>query len=83
LQPVGEAAAFVHVADINKGKFTHDYQAAMSFLVTEFTFLEGRDGGLVFKDLAAVVSHFNRVSSYVFKRSYSWEKVLWFNARMN
>jgi len=70
LQPVG-AAAVVEVADINKGKFTHDYQSATSLLVIEFTFLEGRDGELVVKELAAVDSHSDRVSSYVFQRPYS------------
>ena len=34
------------------------------------------------KDLATVDSHSNRVSSYVFKRPYSWED-LSFNVRLN
>jgi hypothetical protein len=51
----------------------------MSLLVFHFTFLEGRDGDIVVKELAAVDSHNNRVSSYVFKRPYGWQ----FNARMN
>lgn len=55
----------------------------MSLLVIDFTFLEGRDGELVVKELAAVDSHSNRVSSYVFKRPYIWEEVPAFNARMN
>jgi len=55
----------------------------MSLLVIDFTFLEGRDGELVIKELAAVDSHSNRVSSYVFKRPYGWEEVPSFNARMN
>ena len=62
-----------------KGKFTQNYQSAMSLLVFHFTFLEGRDGDIVVKELAAVDSHNNRVSSYVFKRPYGWQ----FNARMN
>jgi len=58
----------VQEADINKGKFIRDYQSGMSLLVIDFTFLEGRDGKLVVKELAAVDSHNIRVSSYVFKR---------------
>jgi len=38
---------------------------------------------MIGQDLAAVDSHSNRVSSYVFKRPYSWEKVPSFNARKN
>jgi len=83
LQPVGAATAIVQVAEINEGKFTHDYQSAMSLLVIEFTFLEAHDGVLVVKELAAVDSHSNRASSYVFKRPYGWEDVPSFNARMN
>jgi hypothetical protein len=33
----------------------------MPFLVIDFTFLEGRDGELVIKELAAVDYHSNRV----------------------
>ena len=40
----------------------------MSLLVIDFTYLEGKDGELVVEDLAAVDSHSNSVSSYVFKR---------------
>ena len=53
---------------MNEGKFFHDYQSAMSLLVIDFTFLEGRNDELVVKELAVVESHSNRVSSYVFKR---------------
>jgi len=70
LRSVGAAAAAVQVADINKSNFADDYQSAMSLLVIDFTFLEGRDGELVVKALAAVDSHSNRVS-YVFKRPHS------------
>jgi len=35
------------------------------------------------KELAVVDSHSNRVSSYVFKRPYSWEEVPALNARIN
>jgi hypothetical protein len=37
----------------------------------------------VVKELAAVNSHSNRVSSYVFKRPYSWEELSLFNVRIN
>jgi hypothetical protein len=83
LQPVEAAAAVVQVANINKGTFTHNYQSAMSLLVINFTHLDWRDGELVVKELAAVYSQSNRVSSYVFKRPYGWEEVPMFNARMN
>jgi len=39
----------------------------MPLLVIDFTVLEGRDGELVVKELAAVDSHGKSVSSYVFK----------------
>jgi hypothetical protein len=57
----------------------------MSLLVIDFTYLEGRDGELVVKDLAAADFHGNRVSSYeyVFKRPQSWEDVPLFNSQMN
>ena len=55
----------------------------MSLLVIEFTFLEGRDCELVVTEFAAVDSHIYRVSSYVFKRPYSWEEVHLLTARMN
>jgi hypothetical protein len=55
----------------------------MSLSVIDFTYLEGRDGDTVVKELAAVDSHSNRVSSYVFKRPYGWEEIPMFNARMN
>jgi len=48
--------------------------------VIDLTYLEGRDGQLLVKELAAVDSHSNRVSSYVFKTPYSWEEVPMFNA---
>jgi hypothetical protein len=82
LRPVG-AAEVVHIADISKGKFTQDYQSAISLLVIDFTFLERWDGELVVKELEVVDSHSNRVSSYVFKRPCSWEEVPAFKARMN
>ena len=55
----------------------------MSLLVIDFTYLEVRDVELVVKELAAVDSQSNRVSSYVFKKPYGWEEVPPFNARMN
>jgi hypothetical protein len=82
LQPLGAAAAVVQVTDINDGRYSHIYQSAMSLLVIDFTYLEGRDE-LVVKEGAAVDSHGNRVSSYVFNRPCGWEEVPMFNARMN
>jgi hypothetical protein len=55
----------------------------MSLLVIDFAYLEGRNGELVVKELAAADSHGNRVSSYVFRRPYIWEEVPLFNARIN
>ena len=39
----------------------------MPLLVTDFTYLEGKDGEIVAKELAVVDSLSNRVSSYVYK----------------
>jgi len=64
----------VQVSGINKGMFSHDYLCAMSLLVIDFTFLEGRDGELVVKELVVVDSHSNRVSSYVFKETVQLER---------
>jgi len=61
LRPVGAAAAVVQVADINKGKFIHDFQSAMSLLVIYFPYLEWGDCELVVKKLAAADSHSNRI----------------------
>jgi hypothetical protein len=55
----------------------------MSLLVIDFTYLEGKDGELAVKGLATVDSHSNRVPSYGYKRSYSWEELSLFNVRMN
>jgi hypothetical protein len=49
----------------------------------DFTYLEGRDGEVVVKELAAADSHCNKISLYVFKRPYSWEDVPILNARLN
>ena len=54
----------------------------MYLSLNDFTYLERKDGELVFKDLAAVDSHSNRVSSCV-KRPKSWEELSFFNVRMN
>ena len=71
LRPDGAAAAaVVQVADRNKGKSPHDYQSPISLLVIDFTYLEERDVELVVKELVAVDSHSNGVSSYVFKVPY-------------
>jgi hypothetical protein len=59
------------------------YQSAMSLTVTDFTYLEGRDGEHLVKELAAVDSNSNMFSQYVFKRPYFWEEVPMFNARIN
>jgi len=83
LRPVGAGAATViQIADINNGKFTYDYKSAISLLVIEFTFLEGRDGELVVKELAVVDSTVT-VSSFVFKRPYSWDELPALNVRIN
>jgi len=82
LQPIG-AAAVVQSTDINKCTYTQDYQSAMSLLVIDFIFLEERDGEIVVKELAAVDSHRNSASSYVFKSPYSWEETPSFNAQIN
>jgi len=55
----------------------------MSLLVIDFTYLEGRDGDIVVKVLAAVDFQSNRVASYLFKRPYGWEELPMFNARIN
>ena len=72
LQPVGGAAAVVQVTGINKGKFAHIYQSALSLLVIDFTYLDGRDGDLVVKELAAVDSHSKRVSSISLTNHTVW-----------
>src|SRR5215469_16582323 len=83
LRSVGRAAAVVQVPGINKGTYTHIYQSIMSLLVIDFTCLDGRDGDIVVKELAAVDYHRNRVSSYIFKKPYGWEAVSMFSAQMN
>ena len=55
----------------------------MSLLVIDFNYLDGRDGEIVVKELAAVDSTCSRVSSYIFKRPYTWDEVPVFNAIMN
>jgi len=55
----------------------------MSLLVIDFTYLGGRYGELLVKELATVDSHRNRVSSYIFKKPYEWEEVPMFNAGIN
>ena len=55
----------------------------MSLIAIHFTFLEGRDGEIVVKELEVVDSSNNRVSSYVFKSPYGREEFPPFNARMN
>ena len=73
----------MQVTSLNEGTYTRIYQSAMSLLVIDFTYLEGWDCELMVKELAAVGSQSNRVSSYIFKRPYGWEKVPMFKARIN
>jgi len=82
LRPVVRGAV-LQIADINEGTYIQTYQSTMSLIVTDFTFMEGRDNGIVDKELAVADSYSNRVSSYVFRRPYGWEEVPMFNARMN
>ena len=48
----------------------------------DFTYLKGRDGDFVVKELAAVDFQSNRVASYLFRRPYIWEEIPMFNARI-
>jgi len=58
----------VQTTNMNKvGTFIF-YQLTMSLLVIDFTYLVGRDGDVVVKELAAVDFHSNRVASYLFNR---------------
>ena len=63
LQPLAASTAVVEVSTINKGTYTN-CQSKMSLLVSDLTYLEGKDGELVIKESATVDSHSNRVSSY-------------------
>ena len=82
MQPLEASAAVVQISSINNGTYTDYCQSKMSLLVIDFTYLEGKDGELVVKELVTVDSH-NGVSSYVFKRPYSWEDLSLFNVRLN
>jgi hypothetical protein len=82
LRPVGRGAV-VQVADINKGTNIQTYQSTMSLIMIELTFSEERDNEIVVKELADADSHINRILSYVFNRTYRWEEVPIFKARMN
>ena len=73
----------MQAANINKVCRLIFYQLTMPVLVIDFTYLEGRDGDIVVKELAAVDFQSNRVESYVFKRPYSWEEVRMFSAQIN
>jgi len=55
----------------------------MSLLVIYFTYLKGRGGDFMVKELSRGDSHSNGVSSHVFKRPYSWEDLPSFNVRLN
>ena len=54
-------------------KYTYMYQSVMSLIVIDFTYLDGRDGEVVVEELVAVNSTCKRVSSYVFKKLYTWD----------
>ena len=58
-------------------------QLTMSLLVTDFTYLEGKDGDIVVKELAAVDFLSNRLGSYLLKRPYCCEELPMFNVRIN
>ena len=73
----------MQTTDINKVRTFIFYQLTMSFLVIDFTYLEGRDGDIVVKEFSVVDFHSNSVASYLFKRPYGWEEVPLFNARTN
>jgi len=73
----------VQTTNINKVSTLIFYQLTVSLLVIDFTNLEGRDGDIAVKELAAVDFQGNRVASYLFKRPYGWEEVPMFNARIN
>ena len=55
----------------------------MSLLVIDFTYLDGRDGEMVVKELPLSTPPATGAYHIVFKRSYSWEEVPMFNARIN
>jgi hypothetical protein len=67
LQPVGASAAIVQFSSRNKGTYIQNCQSTMSLLVIDFTYLEGKNGELVVKELAAVDSYSSRVSSMCLK----------------
>jgi len=73
----------VQLSSVNNGTYTDYCQSKMSLLVIDFTYLEGKDGEFLVKELATVDSHNNSVSSYVFKRPYSWEDLSMFIVRLN
>jgi len=67
----------VQTTNINKVR-TH----ILSVDNVDFTYLKGRDGDFVVKELAAVDFQSNRVASYLFRRPYIWEEIPMFNARI-
>ena len=68
---------------INKVRRLICFQLKMSLLVIDFTYLEGRDVGIVVKDLTAVDFQSNSVASYLFNRPCGYEELPVFNARIN
>ena len=73
----------MQTTNINKVRTFIFYQLTMSLLVIDFTYLEGRNGDIVIKELAAVDFQSNSVASYVFKRPYGWEEIPMFSAQIN
>ena len=41
----------MHVSGINKSTLTHNYQSTMSLLVIDFTYLEGKGGEPLVKEV--------------------------------
>jgi len=52
----------MQTTNINNVRVLMFYQSTMSLLLIDFTYLEGRDGDNVVKELAAVDCHSDRVS---------------------
>jgi len=74
-RPVGAAAAAdVQIADIRKVMFIHDYQHLCPSYLLNSQFFGGRDYEIVVKNLAAVYSPSNKISTYVFRRTVAGRK---------
>ena len=55
----------MQTTNINTVRTVIFYQLTVSLLVIDFTNLEGRDGDIVVKELAAVDFHSTRIASYL------------------